>query len=176
MAPATSSPLTTLRRATNIHKRAPASTGICQRCWNRRPRGIADPAIAPMTAGPAPSKKCLDRAIRSDLVEVRRTGEHEDEGRGKGDQRRHETAADSPGGVAHDGHGLDDRSGGDLAECDGIEELGTGHPVVRRDGVVLHERDDDESAAIGEGTDLERHPDQRSETAERRHHGARLLG
>jgi hypothetical protein len=41
--------------------------------------------------------------------------------------------------------------------------------VVCGDGVVLHEGDDDEATAIGEGSDLEGHPGQRSESTDRSH-------
>ena len=74
--------------------------------------------------------------------------------------RRREAAADPEGGVADDGDGLDDRAGRDLAERDRVEELPVGHPVVAVHGVGLHQRDDDEPAAVGQGADLERDPDQ----------------
>jgi hypothetical protein len=55
-------------------------------------------------------------------------------------------AAEAAGGVADDGDGVHDGTGGDLPEGDGVEELRVGHPVVGVDGVVLHERDDHEAA------------------------------
>ena len=129
---------------------------------------MADPAMAPMTAGPAPVRNDSTRAVGSDLVEMSTADQDESERRRKGDQRRQQPAADAPGGVADDGHGLHDWTGSDLTERNGIEELRAGHPVVRRDGVVLHERDDDEPAAVGKSTDLECHPGQRPETTDRR--------
>ena len=128
---------------------------------------MADPAMAPMTAGPAPVRNDSTERVGSDPVEVAAADEDEDERRGEGDQRGQQPAADSPGRVADHGHGLDDRARGDLAEGDGVQELGAGHPVVGGDGVVLHERDDDEPAAVGEGADLEGHPGQRPESADR---------
>ena len=68
--------------------------------------------------------------------------------------------AQSGCGIAHHGHRLDHRSGGDLAECDGIEELRSTHPVIGRHGVMLHEWDDDEPSAIGQRTDLQCDPGQ----------------
>ena len=61
-------------------------------------------------------------------------------------------------GVADDGDGLHDRPGGDLTERDRVEELRVGHPVVVVDGVGLHQRDDDEAAAVRERADLQRDP------------------
>ena len=44
---------------------APTRTGTCQGCWKARPRGIADPAMAPITAGPAPVRNdCTETFVR----------------------------------------------------------------------------------------------------------------
>ena len=77
--------------------------------------------------------------------------------------RGKQSAAEPSGGVADHGDGVDHRPWCDLTESDGIQELCAGHPVVGDDGVVLHERDDDEAATIGEGADLERDPGQGAE-------------
>jgi hypothetical protein len=54
-APAMSRPLTTPpRRRAQSQTSAPTRIGICHRCASSKPSGIADPAIAPITAGPAP--------------------------------------------------------------------------------------------------------------------------
>ena len=39
--------------------------------------------------------------------------------------------------------------------------------MIRVDGVVLHQRDDHEAAAVGEGTDLEGDPGNRAEPTDR---------
>ncbi len=123
--------------------------------------------MAPMTAGPAPVRKRLDSSVGTNLVEPWTADEYEEEGRGKGDERSEQAAADTCGRIADDRHGLHHRTWGDLAPCNGVEELGTSHPVIRRHGIVLHERNDDEPATVGQGTDLERHPGQRSKNADR---------
>src|ERR1039458_7695295 len=53
-APASNRALTTPRLITKSQARAAASSGTCQRGCRDRPSGIAEPAIAPMTAGLAP--------------------------------------------------------------------------------------------------------------------------
>ena len=85
---------------------------------------------------------------------------------GRRRQARRATLRRSPGRVPDDGHRLDDRARGDLAEGDGVEELAAGHPVVGDHGVVLHEGDDHEPASVGERADLERHPGQRTQAAD----------
>ena len=161
-APARSNPLTTPRRTAKSQSRAPASTGICHRCWNERPRGMADPAMAPMTAGPAPVRN--DVTVLFARIWSKRGPPTSTK---TNDGVKATTVARARrrrlGGVAHDSHRQDDRTRSDLAEGDGVEELGAAHPVIGDHGVVLHERDDDESAAVGEGADLEGHPDQRAE-------------
>jgi hypothetical protein len=50
-----------------------------------------------------------------------------------------QTSEETAGGVADDGDGLHDRPGSELAERDGVEELGAAHhPVVALDYVGLH--------------------------------------
>ena len=51
--------------------------------------------------------------------------------------------------VTNHRNGLDEWAWGDLAKCDGIQELSPGHPVVCVYSIVLHERDNDETAACG---------------------------
>ena len=103
--------------------------------------------------------------VVAETIEVGRAEEHEREGWCEGDERREQAAADAARGVADDGHGVHDRTGRDLAEGDGIEELRVGHPVEAVDGVALHERDDDEAAPVGECPDFACHPDQREHAA-----------
>ena len=164
MPPARRSPLTTPRRAAKSQTNAPASTGICHRCWNVRPSGIADPAMAPMTAGPAP--------VRNDSTELLAriwskcgapTSMKKNEGR-EDDQCCEETPAQTPGRVPDDSHRLDHRARRDLAERHGVEELRARHPVVGDHRVVLHQRNDHEPAAVGERADFEGDPGQRPET------------
>ena len=97
---------------------------------------MATPMMAPIAAGPAPSRKARARCVVAETVEVGCAEEHEREGRREGDERGEQTAADAGRGVADDGDGVDDRAGGDLAERDGVEELRVGHPVVVVDGVA----------------------------------------
>ena len=84
------------------------------------------------------------------------------------------SAPPSPaGGVADDRDRLDDGPGCDLPERDGVEELPGRHPVVDRDGVVLHQRHDHEAAAEGERADLEGDPRDRAEARRPRARRAR---
>ena len=97
--------------------------------------------MAPIAAGPAPSRNAAGAGVRGGAVEVAGAEEHEDERRRERDERGEETARDACGGVADDGDGVHDGSGRDLTERDRVEELGVGHPVVVVDGVALHERE-----------------------------------
>jgi len=65
----------------------------------------------------------LNGAVASDLVEAWTAQEYEREWRCEGDERGEESAADASRGVTDDGHGLDHRTGSDLAEGDRVEEL-----------------------------------------------------
>lgn len=103
--------------------------------------------------------------IRPKPIEAGASAEDEQEGRGKCDQCCQEPTSDSSGRVADYGNGLDYRPRGDLAQRDGIEVLGCGHPVVGAHDVVLHQRDDHEPTTVGECPDFERHPGQRSQAA-----------
>src|ERR1035441_6591048 len=103
-----------------------------------------------------PSEERLNRGVGPNLVESWSTEEDEEERWGERDKGSEKSAHDSGSGVADDSDGLDDRAGSDLAERNGIEELGGSHPVVRGHGVVLHQGDDDKPAPIGESADLER--------------------
>ena len=144
----------------------------CQRCASSRPSGMADPAIAPMTAAPAPVRKAWIRVSAAQTVEVGRPGDDEAERGREGDESGQESSAEPSSGVAHNSDGLDDRSGCDLAEGHGIEELGSGHPVIGHDSVVLHERDDDEAASVGQRTDFEGDPAQGGDAAGEDRRGA----
>ena len=117
--------------------------------------------MAPMTAGPAPVRNDWTATFARSRSKRGPPTEDEDERRGEGDEGGEQPAAESPRRVADDGDSLDHRARGDLAEGDGVEELRARHPVVRGHGVVLHERDDDESTAVGEGADLEGDPGER---------------
>ncbi len=89
---------------------------------------------------------------------MRAAHDDEDEGRRERDQRGKQAAAQPVGRVADHGDRLDHRPRRDLAERDSAEELRAGHPVIRDHRVVLHQRDDHETAAVGERADLERDP------------------
>ena len=142
---------------------APARTAYCQGWVSARASDTAEPRMAPIAAGPAPSRNAADPVIAADPVEAPAAEQDEHEGRREGDQRGEESAAEPRRRVADDSDGLHDRAGGDLAEGDRVEELRAGHPVVVTDRVGLHERDDHEPAAVGQGADLERHPGHRQQ-------------
>ena len=79
--------------------------------------------MAPIAAGPAPSRNARARWVGAQLVEAAGAEQDEREGGAEGDERGEQPAAEPGGGVADDGDGLDDGSGGDLAQGDGVEEL-----------------------------------------------------
>jgi len=85
--------------------------------------------MAPMAAGPAPSRNARARVV-AEAVEPGRAEEHEDERGRERDEGGEETACEPGGCVADDRNGLHHGSGRDLPEGDGVEELGVGHPVV----------------------------------------------
>ena len=157
---------TTPRRSASNTIAAPTRTTYCQGSLSARARVMAEPAMAPMAAGPAPSRKA--RALR--WRAIGRSGGPPSRTNAKDGLNATATASRPPrepgGGVADDRDGLHDGSGGDLAEGDGVEELRAGHPVVVVDGVGLHERDDHEAAAVGQRADLERHPGHRGQHAD----------
>ena len=124
---------TTPRRSASSASAAPARTAYCHGSASARASGIAEPRIAPIAAGPAPSRKA--RALRSaaHAVEALAAEQDERERRREGDGCGEQPAAEACGGVADDRDGLDDRPGRDLAERDGVEELassssGSGRP------------------------------------------------
>ena len=167
-APAASSVRTTPRRSDERAATAAAArTANCQVSVSASASGTAAPRMAPIAAGPAPSRKARTRWFGAQAVEAVGAEEDERERGGERDGRGEQPAADAGRGVADDGDGLHDRARGDLAEGDGVEELRVGHPVVGVDGVVLHQRDDHEPAAVGQRADLERHPRQREQAAGR---------
>ena len=113
--------------------------------------------------GPGPAEEGAGPAVAAQPVEPARSEQHEAERRREGDHRRQDAPGQPGRGVADHRHGLHDRAGGDLAERDGVEELGRGHPVVVAYRVRLHQRDDHETAAVGQGAHLERHPRHRQQ-------------
>ena len=82
----------------------------------------------------------MDGLVGAEPIEVAGSAEDEDERGCERDGRGEQATDDAGGGVPNHGDGLHDRTWGDLAEGDGIEELVTGHPVVAVDGVGAHER------------------------------------
>jgi MFS family permease len=105
--------------------------------------------------------------VLAQTIEAPRTDEDERERRQERDDGGEQRAGEAVGGVADGGDRRDDGAGGDLAERDGVEEAGVGHPVVGVDRVALHQGDDHEAAAEGERTDLERGPGEWWEPAAR---------
>ena len=144
---------------------AAARTAYCQGWPSARASGIAEPRMAPIAAGPAPSRKARALLVAAQAVEVAGAEQDERERRGEGDGRGEEPARQPGRRVADHGDGLHDRAGRDLAERDGVQELAVGHPVVVANRVGLHQRDDHEAAAVGQRADLERDPDSDSSTA-----------
>ena len=122
------------------------------------PSGMADPAIAPITAAPAPVRKacCGGRRNWSKREAPARMKQKDGAGAGGGEQ----TATETAGGIADDRYRLDHWAWGDLTQRHRVEELGAGHPVVGHHGVVLHEGDDHETSAIRQRAYLEGDPAQ----------------
>ena len=166
-APAASSVTTTLRRNASRSTAAPARTPNCHDSPSARPSGIAEPRIAPIAAGPAPSRNVRAALVGAEPVEAAAAEQDERERRRERDGRGEQAAADARGRVADDRDGLHDGARRDLAERDRVEELPVRHPVVVVDRVVLHQRDDHEAAAVGERADLERDPREREQPAGR---------
>jgi hypothetical protein len=142
---------TTPRCRGRSQTRARPMMATCHSWVRARPSGIAEPAMAPMTVAPAP--------VRNDWIVAlpRRRSKWRPPAMTKMNEGANATS-EAGGGVTDDGDSLDDGAGGDLPERDGVQELCTGHPVVGGHGVVLHQRDDDESAAVGECADFESDP------------------
>ena len=67
--------------------------------------------MAPIAAGPAPSRNAAGAGVVAEAVEVARAEEHEHERRRERDECGEQAAADARGGVADDGDGLDDGPG-----------------------------------------------------------------
>ena len=103
-------------------------------------------------------------------------GEYEQERRGERDRGREQRPADARRRIADGRDRVRDRAGRDLPKGDGVEELRARHPVVVLDGVVLHQRDDHEAAAVGERADLEGDPGKRREAARRARRRRRRAG
>ncbi len=97
----------------------------------------------------------LHARVGSQSVEVCGTSDDEHERRCEGDQSCEQAATESTGGVAHDSYRLDDGSRSDLTEGYCVQKLGSRHPVIRHHGVMLHQRDDHEAAAIGQRPNLQ---------------------
>ena len=157
--------MTTERRRGKSATAAAARSAYCQAALERERERDGDADDGADRGGTGTVEEGAGAVVVAETVEVRRAEEHERERGCEGDERGEQAAGDAGRGVADDGHGVHDRAGRDLAERDGVEELRVGHPVVVVDGVALHERDDDEPAAVGERPDLERHPHQREHAA-----------
>jgi glutamate---cysteine ligase / carboxylate-amine ligase len=84
--------------------------------------------------------------------------EHEQERGAESDSCREQRPADPRRRVADGRDGEGDRTGRDLPERDGVQELPARQPVVVGHGVVLHQRDDHEAAAVRECAGLEGDP------------------
>ena len=110
MAAPDSSVSTTPRRSGSSAIRAPASTAYCQGWLSSRVSVIAEPRMAPIAAGPAPSRKARARALPRICSKRRPAEQDEQEGRGEGDGGGEQPAADPGGGVADDRDGLHDRA------------------------------------------------------------------
>ncbi len=131
----------------------------CARERNGRPDNRPDRGRAgAVEKGPRP-------CVPADAVEAVAAEEDEGERGREGDKRGEERAADAARRVADDGDRLDGGTRGDLTEGDRVQELRRRHPVVVADRIGLHERDDDEAAAVGERAHLERDPDEREQAA-----------
>ena len=152
---------------------AAASTPHCQTSSIACASGTAAPRIAPTAAGPAPSRNA--RALGDCRIRTKRSpsDSHHDKRRRERDRRRQQRAAETGRGPADHRHRMDHRTGRELTVRDRVGELGIGHPPVGVHGVGLHERDDHEAAAVGEGTDLEGRPGQRGERGGGQHERGR---
>ena len=102
----------------------------CHRWASSRPSGMAEPAIAPITAAPAPVRKAWTRVSARNRSKWGAPAMMKQNDGANATSAAKQATPETPGGVANDGHGLDDRSWGDLAESHSVEELGAGHPVV----------------------------------------------
>ena len=111
-------------------------TAYCQGSARARASGIAVPRMAPIAAGPAPSRKALRVLVVAEPVEASGAEQHEGEGGSEGDERGEQPAAEAGCGVADDRDGLHDRARGDLSERDRVQKLAAGQPVVAVDRVV----------------------------------------
>ena len=156
---------TTPRRSASSSSAAPARTAYCHGSASARASGIAEPRIAPIAAGPAPLRKARALRSRAHAVEALSSEQDERERGREGDGCGEQSPADAGRRVADDRHRLDDRSGRDLAQRDGVEELAARHPVVVAHRIGLHERDDHEAAAVGQRPDLEGDPAERQQPA-----------
>ena len=134
---------------------------------NAAARGIATPRIAPIAAGPAPSRKAARARVTTKAIEVGRAGEHECKRGRERDERGQQTTREARRRVADGCDGLDDRARRDLAERHCVQELRVRHPVVVVHRVGLHQRDDHEAAAVAERADLQRNPDEREGSTRR---------
>ena len=119
-----------------MYTAAAASTPACQTCSSASERGMADPAMAPIAAGPAPDRNACDPRVGPYPVEIAGAEQDETERRRERHQRGQQPATHLGHRVADYSYGLDDRSRRDLAKGDCVQELGVGHPVVVVDGVV----------------------------------------
>jgi hypothetical protein len=102
----------------------------------------------------------LESIIVLEPKKVATTDEHEEKGWSKGSERGQEATSDTCRGVSDCGYGLDNGTWGHLAKGHDIEELALAHPMIGRDGVMLHEGNNDKTSAIGEGANFQSHPSQ----------------
>ncbi len=105
------------------------------------------------------------------LLEPAGAEEDEQERGQERDRRRERRAPDSRRRVADHGDRQHHGARGELAERDRVGELLLAEPVVDRDDVVLHQRDDHETASEAESADLERDPDEAGDRRVRRDDG-----
>jgi hypothetical protein len=132
--------------------------GVLPRLGERAGQRDGRAENGPDRGGPGASEKGAGPAVAAQPVEPARSEQHETERRREGDHRGQDAPRQAGRGVADHRHGLHDRAGGDLAQGHGVEELGRGHPVVVAYRVRLHQRNDHETAAVGQGAHLERDP------------------
>ncbi len=159
--------------------RFPASSAIaasarmanCQVSRNAPVSRIAAPRIAPIAAGPAPSRNARAFWLVRNRSNRRTADQDERERRGERHDRCQHTTGEAVRGVADRGDGRDDRPGGDLPERDRVEELRVGHPMVGVHRVALHQRDDHEPPTERQRANFERRPRERADPTDRHRPG-----
>ena len=165
-APAASSVCTTLRRSGSNATAAAASTANCHVSRSAPVSVMAAPRIAPIAAGPAPSRKARAFSAPAQALEPLPAEQDERERGREGHRGCEQAPAEAVRRVADRGDRRGHGPGRDLAQGHGVEKLRVGHPVIGVHGVGLHQRDDHEAAAVGERSDLERRPAQRAQPSD----------